>query len=232
MIITTYFHFTLRRFAKKQYDAKKKDSFLADNGFFSFFSRSERNHLQNSASKQWLSMCNLDKIVDRCKKGDRKAGEQLYHMFSAKMFAVCIQYSKSREEAEDNLQDGFIKVLESIGQYKGKGSFEGWMKRIFINTALEKFRKNRSVQVVEEVPEVVDEDDVDDDVSIPPEVLFEFVNQLPEKYRLVFNLYVMEDMQHKEIAALLGISDGTSKSNLARAKEILKRKINAYLRDE
>ena len=168
-------------------------------------------------------MCNLDKIVDRCKKGDRKAGEQLYHMFSAKMFAVCIQYSKSREEAEDNLQDGFIKVLESIGQ---------WMKRIFINTALEKFRKNRSVQVVEEVPEVVDEDDVDDDVSIPPEVLFEFVNQLPEKYRLVFNLYVMEDMQHKEIAALLGISDGTSKSNLARAKEILKRKINAYLRDE
>ena len=166
-------------------------------------------------------MCNLDKIVDRCKKGDRKAGEQLYHMFSAKMFAVCIQYSKSREEAEDNLQDGFIRVLESIDQYKGKGSFEGWMKRIFINTALEKFRKNRSVQVVEEVPEVVDEDDFDNDVSIPP-----------EKYRLVFNLYVMEDMQHKEIAALLGISDGTSKSNLARAKEILKRKINAYLRDE
>ena len=150
-------------------------------------------------------MCNLEKIVEKCRKGDRKAGEQLYHMFSAKMFAVCIQYSKSREEAEDNLQDGFIKVLESIDQYKGKGSFEGWMKRIFINTALEKFRKNRSVQVVEE---------------------------LPEKYRLVFNLYVMEDMQHKEIAALLGISDGTSKSNLARAKEILKRKINAYLRDE
>lgn len=103
---------------------------------------------------------------------------------------------------EDNLQDGFIKVLESIGQYKGKGSFEGWMKRIFINTALEKFRKNRSVQVVEEVPEVVDEDDVDDDMSIPPEVLFEFVNQLPEKYRLVFNLYVMEDMQHKEICSI------------------------------
>ena len=99
-------------------------------------------------------------------------------MFSAKMFAVCIQYSKSREEAEDNLQDGFIKVLESIGQYKGKGSFEGWMERIFINTALEKFRKNRSVQVVEEVPEVVDEDDVDDDMSIPPEVLFEFVESI------------------------------------------------------
>lgn len=177
-------------------------------------------------------MCNLDKIVERCKKGDRKAGEQLYNMFSAKMFAICIQYSKSREEAEDNLQDGFIKILESIRQYMGKGSFEGWMKRIFINTALEKYRKNRSLQVVEEVPEVMDEDDIDDNLSIPSDVLFEFVNQLPEKYRLVFNLYVMENMQHKEIAAMLGISDGTSKSNLARAKDILKKKINAYLRDE
>ena len=153
-------------------------------------------------------------------------------MFSAKMFAICIQYSKSREEAEDNLQDGFIKILESIRQYTGKGSFEGWMKRIFINTALEKYRKNRSLQVVEEVPEVMDEDDIDDNLSIPSDVLFEFVNQLPEKYRLVFNLYVMENMQHKEIAAMLGISDGTSKSNLARAKDILKKKINAYLRDE
>ena len=177
-------------------------------------------------------MCNLDKIVERCKKGDRKAGEQLYNLFSAKMFAICIQYSKSREEAEDNLQDGFIKILESIGQYTGKGSFEGWMKRIFINTALEKYRKNRSRQVVEEVPDVVDEDDIDDNLNIPANVLFEFVNQLPEKYRLVFNLYVMENMQHKEIAAMLGISDGTSKSNLARAKDILKKKINAYLRDE
>ena len=177
-------------------------------------------------------MCNLDKIVERCKKGDRKAGEQLYNMFSAKMFAICIQYSKSREEAEDNLQDGFIKILESIRQYTGKGSVEGWMKRIFINTALEKYRKNRSLQVVEELPEVMDEDDIDDNLSIPSDVLFEFVNQLPEKYRLVFNLYVMENMQHKEIAAMLGISDGTSKSNLARAKDILKKKINAYLRDE
>lgn len=177
-------------------------------------------------------MCNLDKIVERCKKGDRKAGEQLYRMFSAKMFAVCIQYSKSREDAEDNLQDGFIKILESIGQYTGKGSFEGWMKRVFINTALEKYRKNRPLQVVEEVPDVVDDDDIGDDLNIPSDVLFEFVNQLPEKYRLVFNLYVMENMQHKEIAAMLGISDGTSKSNLARAKEILKKKINAYLRDE
>ena len=106
------------------------------------------------------------------------------------------------------------------------------MKRIIIKTALEKYSKNRTLKDVEEVPEVMDEDDIDDNLSIPSDVLFEFVNQLPEKYRLVFNLYVMENMQHKEIAAMLGISDGTSKSNLARAKDILKKKINAYLRDE
>ena len=154
-------------------------------------------------------MYTLDKIIEKCKKGNRQAGEQLYRMFSSKMFAVCIQYSKTREEAEDNLQDGFIKTLECIGQYSGKGSFEGWMKRIFINIALEKY--------------------VDAGLNIPSEVLFGFVSQLPEKYRLVFNLYVMEELSHKEIASMLGISDGTSKSNLARAKEILKKKINTYL---
>ena len=88
-------------------------------------------------------MCNLDKIVDRCKKGDRKAGEQLYHMFSAKMFAVCIQYSKSREEAEDNLQDGFIKIFTRLDEYTAVGSFEGWMRKIFINCALEKIRQDK-----------------------------------------------------------------------------------------
>ena len=86
-------------------------------------------------------MCKLDQIIDKCKNGDHRAAEQLYKMFSAKMFAVCIQFSKDRAEAEDNLQDGFIKIFQSLGQYTGKGSFEGWMKRIFINTALEKFRK-------------------------------------------------------------------------------------------
>ncbi len=173
-------------------------------------------------------MYTLDKIIEKCKKGNRQAGEQLYRMFSSKMFAVCIQYSKTREEAEDNLQDGFIKTLECIGQYSGKGSFEGWMKRIFINIALEKYRKNNPVQPVEKIPEI-EMEDVDAGLNIPSEVLFGFVSQLPEKYRLVFNLYVMEELSHKEIASMLGISDGTSKSNLARAKEILKKKINTYL---
>ena len=140
------------------------------------------------------------------------------------MFALCLRFSKDRADAEDTLQDGFIKIFTSIGQYTGKGSFEGWMKRIMINTAMEKFRKNSPLQIVEE--------DIDEEVSIPEEVLADFVNQLPERYKMVFNLYVIEEMSHKDIAALLGINEGTSKSNLARAREILKRKVKEYLDHE
>ena len=172
-------------------------------------------------------MCNLDRIIDKCKQGDRQAAEKIYQIFSAKMFALCLRFSKDRADAEDTLQDGFIKIFTSIGQYTGKGSFEGWMKRIMINTAMEKFRKNPPLQIVEELPEIEDNEDIDEEVSIPEEVLADFVNQLPERYKMVF-----EEMSHKDIAALLGINEGTSKSNLARAREILKRKVKEYLDHE
>lgn len=177
-------------------------------------------------------MCNLDRIIDKCKEGDRQAAEKIYQIFSAKMFALCLRFSKDRADAEDTLQDGFIKIFTCIGQYTGKGSFEGWMKRIMINTAMEKFRKNPPLQIVEELPEIEDNEDIDEEVSIPEEVLADFVNQLPERYKMVFNLYVIEEMSHKDIAALLGINEGTSKSNLARAREILKRKVKEYLDHE
>lgn len=177
-------------------------------------------------------MCNLDRIIDKCKQGDRQAAEKIYQIFSAKMFALCLRFSKDRADAEDTLQDGFIKIFTSIGQYTGKGSFERWMKRIMINTAMEKFRKNPPLQIVEELPEIEDNEDIDEEVSIPEEVLADFVNQLPERYKMVFNLYVIEEMSHKDIAALLGINEGTSKSNLARAREILKRKVKEYLDHE
>lgn len=178
------------------------------------------------------SMCRLEQIIDKCKQGDRQAAEQLYRKFSAEMFGICLRFSANRAEAEDNLQDGFLRIFDSIRQYSGKGSFEGWMKRIFINVALEKFRKNRLVQLVEEPPEPECEEDIAGNLQIPEEVLTEYVKELPERYRLVFNLYVVDEMQHKEIAAVLGISEGTSKSNLSRAREILKRKINEYLNHE
>ena len=177
-------------------------------------------------------MCNLDRIIDKCKEGDRQAAEKIYQIFSAKMFALCLRFSKDRADAEDTLQDGFIKIFTSIGQYTVKCSFEGWMIRILINTAMEKFRKNPPLQIVEELPEIEDNEDIDEEVSIPEEVLADFVNQLPERYKMVFNLYVIEEMSHKDIAALLGINEGTSKSNLARAREILKRKVKEYLDHE
>lgn len=176
-------------------------------------------------------MCKLDQIIDKCRQGDRKAAEKIYRMFSAKMFAICLRFSRDRAEAEDTLQDGFIKLFDSIGQYSGKGSFEGWMKKIFINLSLEKFRNKHQLQLVEEVPDIV-ESDIDDTVDIPSEILTDFVEQLPERYKLVFNLYVMEEMQHKDIAMALGITEGTSKSNLARAREILKQKVREYLNHE
>lgn len=176
-------------------------------------------------------MCQLDQIIDKCRQGDRKAAEKIYRMFSAKMFAICLRFSRNRAEAEDTLQDGFIKLFDSIGQYSGKGSFEGWMKKIFLTLSLEKFRNKYQLQLVEEVPDIV-ESDLDDVVDIPSGVLIGFVEQLPERYKLVFNLYVTEEMQHKDIATVLGITEGTSKSNLARAREILRRKIKEYLNHE
>lgn len=177
-------------------------------------------------------MDELEDIIGKCKKGDRKAAEQIYKMFSAKMFAICLRFSKDRSEAEDNLQDGFIKIFESLGQYSGKGSFEGWLKRIFINVALEKFRKRGPLlQLVEEIPEVPDME-IGNEIQIPATVLQSYLSQLPERYKMVFNLYVFEDLPHKEIAVMLGITEGTSKSNLARAREILKNKIKTYLSNE
>ena len=175
-------------------------------------------------------MCNLEQIIDKCKKGDNMAAGKLYNMFSAKMFAICLRYARDRMEAEDTLQDGFIKVFDSIKQYNGKGSFEGWMKRIFINMSLEKFRKEQPIQLMEELPDTEDTD-IDEEVQIPANVLQQFIQELPEKYKMVFNLYVLEEMPHKDIAVRLGITEGTSKSNLARARDILKRKIKEYLKN-
>ena len=177
-------------------------------------------------------MCKLDQIIDKCRQGDRKAAEKIYRMFSAKMFTICLRFSRNRAEAEDTLQDGFLKIFDSIGQYTGKGSFEGWMKRIFINLSLEKFRNKHQLELVEEFSDVEASDLEDENVEIPSEVLNGFVEELPERYKLVFNLYVMEDMQHKDIAAALGITEGTSKSNLARDRDILKRKVKAYISHE
>lgn len=149
-------------------------------------------------------------------------------MYNRILFAICLRYSPNYIEAEDNLQDAFITIFKKVEQYKGKGSFEGWIKRVTVNTVLQKYRKQRTFEIVDE-SQIQDEADVEiESDEIPLDFLLKIVQELPDRYRLVFSMYVMDGYQHKEIAEMLGISDGTSKSNLARARMILKNKIEEY----
>ncbi|WP_138432465.1 RNA polymerase sigma factor [Winogradskyella algicola] len=170
----------------------------------------------------------LEQLIKKCINQDAKAQSQLYKQYASKLFSVCLKYSKNYVEAEDNLHDAFITVFSKIDQYKNKGSFEGWLKRIVINTSLQRYRENVGVFdiVNEEKIEDVKVDINDKDISI--DFLLKIIQELPDRYRLVFNLYVLDGYSHVEISELINISSGTSKSNLARARMILKEKIEDY----
>ncbi|MCZ8197499.1 MAG: sigma-70 family RNA polymerase sigma factor [Flavobacterium sp.] len=170
----------------------------------------------------------LEQIISGCQKNESKAQEQLYVLFAKKLFGLCLKYSNNYSEAEDNLQDGFIQIFKTINQYKNQGSFEGWAKRLMINTALQKFRKTKHLEIItENIPETEDVEVEINEESISIDYLLDLIQELPERYRLVFNLYAIDDFSHQEIADLLEISVGTSKSNLSRARMILKQKIEA-----
>lgn len=169
----------------------------------------------------------IEKLIGKCKKQDLKAQEQLFRLFSGKLFSVSLKYSRNYQEAEDNLQDAFLTILKKISQFKGKGSFEGWMKRIVINTALQRYRKQSVFEIVNEEALEQPEVNIDDD-KVSLKFLLKIIQELPDRYRMVFNLYALDGHSHKEIAELMEISVGTSKSNLARARQILKEKIESY----
>ena len=172
---------------------------------------------------------NLDDIITGCKADKRKAQEQLFNLFSDEMFGVCLYYSKDYTEAEDTLHEGFMKVFQKISQFQHKGSLAGWIRRIMINTALEKFRKNNQLYAVGDdyyFEGDIDPNNVIDDLSTQD--LLNMVQELSPKYRMVFNLYAIEGYTHSEISDMVGISEGTSKSNLARARYILQKKIKKY----
>ncbi len=170
----------------------------------------------------------LEELVIQCKKQEAKAQGELYRRYSGILFAVCLRYSPSRTEAEDNLQDAFITIYKKMGQYEGKGSFEGWIKRITVNTVLQKYRKKRHFEMVNEELIEDTEETVVEEREIPLDYLLKMVQELPDRYRMVFSMYVLDGYPHKEIAELMGISEGTSKSNLARARNILKKKVDNY----
>ena len=173
----------------------------------------------------------IREIIDGCLAGDRRDQELLYRRHAAKLYAVCLQYSGNDEEARDILQEGFIKIFENLQYYKYEGSFEGWIRRITVNTALERFRNRHNLYRVDNIDLITEPDaepNNDDYSGLDAKDLLSIIRELPPKYRMVFNLYAIEGYSHKEISKMINISEGTSKSNLSRARLILQRRVGSY----
>lgn len=179
----------------------------------------------------------LDLIIKGCIQNERKAQEKLFAMFYGKMLSVCLRYTIDHDSAQEILQDGFIKVFEKIESFDFKGSFEGWLRRIIANTAIDSIRKNKRKPVlfendtdfVSEIINPMEDAEIESFKTLKAEIAMEAINKLSPGYKAVFNLYVLEEYTHKEIAEILGISEGTSKSNLAKAKQNLQRIIEMKL---
>lgn len=180
-------------------------------------------------------MISDEHIVGGCREGKRKAYNMLYRKYASAMLGICMRYCRDRDEAEDVLQEGFIKVFTNIGKFRGEGSFEGWIKRIMVNTAIDNYQSNLKHYFhtrVEEVGELLPLDEhtspethPDLKADIPKEKLMAMVQALPDGYRLVFNLYAIEGYGHKEIAEMLNISENTSKTQLMKARKTLRKSV-------
>ena len=169
-------------------------------------------------------------IINGSIKGEVDSQRKLYNLLSDKMFALCLRYTKDEDEAKDFMQDGFIKVFKNLKQFKFSGSFEGWVRRIIINTIIEHFRSKKMRFSAMNIVDYSDDfklDSVVDELSAQD--ILKIVRALSPQYRTVFNLYAIEGYSHKEIAEKLGISEGTSKSNLSRARSILQKKLNQLM---
>lgn len=169
-------------------------------------------------------------LISGCIEGNRRMQEELYRRFSPRMYAVCLRYAGNAEEAEDILQEGFIKIFKKLDSFRREGSFEGWVRRIFVNTAIEHFRRKRYLQPVTEKEESTLEGNYLSVLdNLAERDIMELVQQLSPGYRTVFNMYVVEGYTHKEIGDILGISEGTSKSQLSRAKMILQDLVKKFI---
>lgn len=169
---------------------------------------------------------NLDQIIKGCIKQNRKSQEELYSLYYKSLFVVSLKYCQNDSEAEDNLHDAFIEIFTNIKNFKATGSFEGWVKRIVINKAISRYKKSFFLTPIKDdnIPEITISDA---EMDYPIDYLLSLIQELPDQYRLIFNLYELDEYTHKEIAEMLSISESTSKSNLHRAKLILKEKITS-----
>ena len=171
----------------------------------------------------------LNKVIRGCQENNPGAQMELYNMFKTKMFGICLRYAGNYDDAQDVLQDGFIKVFEKIHQFGFKGAFEGWIRKVMVNTALERYRIHyRQVPADEHMAEIDQEETKDILSDINATDLVKIIQELSPRYRVVFNMYAVEGYSHKEISDILQISEGTSKSILSRARAILQEKIDRY----
>jgi RNA polymerase sigma factor (sigma-70 family) len=193
--------------------------------------KKQANHLKlNSQSNQIIPEADL---INGCLNKDRKMQEILYHRFSSKMYTVCLRYCKNADDAQDILQDGFVKIFKNLEKFRGEGSFEGWIRRIFVNTAIEHFRKSIKSFAVADTQEIIIEDPSWNAFdNLAEKDIINLIQELSPGYRQVFNMYVIEGYSHKDIGDILGISEGTSKSQLARAKGVLKKMVEEKLQRE
>lgn len=166
-------------------------------------------------------------IREGCIRNERKFQQLLYNMLSPKMFSVCLRYAGEYNSAQDLLQEGFVKVFKNIEKFRGEGSFEGWVRRIFVNTAIEHYRKQVNLYAIHD-NDVKSFEDYDSNVleNLKEQDIMKMIQKLSHGYRTVFNLYVVEGYSHKEIGDMMGISEGTSKSQLARARYLLQKMIS------
>ena len=165
----------------------------------------------------------LDNIIKGCARGNRKDQERLYNLYRNALFALSLKYCRNDAEAEDNLHNTFLDIFSNISTFKASGSFEGWIKRITINKAINTYKKSFELTPIkDDYPQEITQDDY---LDLSLDYLLSLIQELPNQYRLVFCLYELDDYSHQEIAAMLSISEGTSKSNLHRAKLLLREKI-------
>jgi RNA polymerase sigma factor (sigma-70 family) len=176
----------------------------------------------------------IDELILQCKADKSLAQEKLFKLFAPQMLGICRRYLSSMDDARDAMQDGFVKVFLNIHKYEGRSAFKTWMSRIMMNTAIDMVKKMNKVQFVRDDFYFNDSHDLEDEIEIDDqdlsqEQLLAIIDKLPHGYKIVFNLYAIEGMAHKDISKLLGISEGTSKSQLNRARTHLKTEINKIL---
>lgn len=173
-------------------------------------------------------------LSERCRHGDNRARKILYEQYAGRMLSICIRYAGDRETAQDLAHDGFLKIFASLDKFtwRGEGSLRAWMERVMVNTVLQYLRKNdvmSQTMDLEEIPQAYEEPDASEIETIPQTVLMQFIEELPDGYRTVFNLYTLEDKTHREIAQVLGINEKSSASQLFRAKAALAKKVKEWL---